>query len=362
MTQIEIAGLTGLSPATVSNLVRELDAAGAVRLTPSIRNGRRATLVALASQEGLLASIIFGVRELRVAVASAPGEVLRQQRLPLPEDHQADETLDRAARLVRDLASNAGHVSPDLLAVGAGLAAPVDSVSGQVGGVDVLRGWAGVGVATALENRLQAPVLLDNDANLSALAELRHGVLQGSTNACFLSLSHGVGAGLILAGEVYRGSAGTAGEIGHITLDEDGAVCRCGNRGCLDTLVGSRALLAAVRVSHGDLRLTDLLSLAASGDPGCRRVLEDAGRHLGVASANLVNLLNPEIIVLGGALGSVAEILVGPMREAIDRCAIPSAAATVQLRVSALGDQAATLGALAAAAQLQGGQLATAAG
>ena len=187
-------------------------------------------------------------------------------------------------------------------------------------------------------------------------------MLQGSTNACFLSLSHGVGAGLILAGEVYRGSAGTAGEIGHITLDEDGAVCRCGNRGCLDTLVGSRALLAAVRVSHGDLRLTDLLSLAASGDPGCRRVLEDAGRHLGVASANLVNLLNPEIIVLGGALGSVAEILVGPMREAIDRCAIPSAAATVQLRVSALGDQAATLGALAAAAQLQGGQLATAAG
>lgn len=359
MTQIEIAGATGLSPATVSNLVRDLDASGAVTVSPSIRNGRRAAMVSLAEHEGLLAGMVFGERELRVAVASAPGAILRLQRLPLPEGHQADETLDRAARLVRDLVGSADHPSGELLAVAAGLAAPVDSVSGQVGGEDILRGWAGVGVSEALSQRLGTPVFVDNDANLAALGELRHGVLQGQRTACFLNINHGVGAGLIIGGELFRGSAGTAGEIGHITLDEDGAICRCGNRGCLDTFVGSRALLAAVRGSHGELRLRDLVGLALAGDAGCRRVLEDAGRHLGVASATLINLVNPDVIVIGGELAVAGDILIAPMREAIDRCAIPSAAATVELRVSALGDRAAPLGALAAAALQQGEKLAT---
>lgn len=201
----------------------------------------------------------------------------------------------------------------------------------------------------ALQTQLGAPVRLDNDANMAALGELRAGVLTGVGTGCYLRASQGVGAGLVIDGEVFRGASGTAGEIGHVTLDENGAVCACGNRGCLDTFVGSRALVEAVRVSHGDMRFTDLVTMARQGDPGCRRVLSDAGTHLGVAVAGLVN---PEVIVLGGDLISAADWALGPMQEAIERRALLSAAATVELQASALGVDADLRGCLVAAAQL----------
>lgn len=354
MTQVEIADLSGLSPATVSNVVRGLGAAGAVALSPSIRNGRRAVLVSLASGGGLLAGITFGDRDVRVAVGSGAREILGQQRMPLPADHQADEGMERAARLLADLVDGVGGSLRDIDAVGFGLPAPVDSVTGQVGSEDILRGWRGVNVAEALEARLKAPVILDNTANLAALGELRSGALRGVRHGCYVKVSYGVGAGIVIDGEIFRGSAGTAGEIGHLTIDEDGPICRCGNRGCLDTFVGARAILGALAASHGPLRLGDVITRAMAGDAGCRRVLEDAGRHLGVAVAGLVNLLNPEVVVLGGQMARVGDLVLAPLREAVDRCAIPSAAATVRLRTAELGESADVLGAIMAASVLHG--------
>lgn len=139
-----------------------------------------------------------------------------------------------------------------------------------------------------LQEHLSASVYLDNCANMAALGELRDGMLQGVSNGCFVSVGHGVSAGLILPGELYRGSSGTAGEIGHLTLDDQGAICVCGIRGCVDTLVGARAITDAVRANHGELRYRDVLTLAGQGDLGCRRVLADAGQHLGVAVAGLI--------------------------------------------------------------------------
>jgi len=349
MTQVEIAHLSRLSAATVSNLVRELDAAGLVTLSPSIRNGRRAVLVSLASGGGLLAGIAFGDRDIRVAVASRSSKILGQQRMPLPADHVADEGMERAARLLLDLVDGVGGRMSDIDAVGFGLPAPVDSITGQVGSEDVLPGWRGVNVAEAMEGRLRTPVVLDNTANLAALGELRSGALQGVQHGCFIKVSYGVGAGIIIGGEIFRGSAGTAGEIGHLTIDENGPICRCGNRGCLDTFVGARAILAALAPSNGPLRLHDVITKAIEGDAGCRRVVEDAGRHIGVAVAGLVNLINPEVVVMGGQMARVGDMVLTPMREAIDRCAIPSAAATVELRVSELGDNAEVMGAVALA-------------
>ena len=352
LTQVEIAGVTGLSAASISTLVRELNDEGAVRLEPSIRNGRRATLVSLPGRRGVLAAVAIGDRDLRVAVASPSGDVLERIRLPLPFQHEPDETLTRAARLVADLHAEIGRPVSDLRAVGVAMQAPVDSVSGQVGSESVLPRWSGVPLAEALQAQLRVPVQLDNDANMAALGELRAGVLTGVANACYIRASHGVGAGLVIGGEVFRGASGTAGEIGHVTLDENGAICACGNRGCLDTLVGSRALVESVRVSHGDLRFTDLVALADRGDVGCRRVLADAGMHLGVAVAGLVNILNPEVIVLGGDLILAQEWVMGPLQESIERRALPSAAASVELRPSALGTDADLRGCFVAAAQL----------
>jgi predicted NBD/HSP70 family sugar kinase len=350
LTQVEIAASSGLSAATVSNVVRELDRAGVVGLSPSIRNGRRAVLVSLATGGGLLAGMAFGERDVRVAIASESQEILGRQTMPLQADHVADDGMERATRVLADLAETVGGGLEDIRALGFGLPAPVDSVSGQVGSDTILPGWHGVNVAEAMAGYVQAQVVLDNTANLAALGELRQGALRGVQNGCYLKFSHGVGAGLVVNGDIFRGSAGTAGEIGHLTIDENGPICRCGNRGCLDTFVDSRALLGALASSHGPLRLSDVVRRAVAGDQGCRRVIEDAGRRVGVAVAGLVNLFNPEVVVLGGRIAAAGALVLKPLREALDRCAIPSAAATVDVREAELGDEADVIGALALAA------------
>ncbi|MEU4198292.1 ROK family transcriptional regulator [Kribbella sp. NPDC026611] len=353
LTQVEIAAASGLSAATVSNMVRELDQAGMVGLSRSIRNGRRAVLVSLASGGGLLAGVAFGERDVRVAIANESREILANQLMPLQADHVADDGMERAARLLADLAETvSGSGVEDISAIGFGLPMPVDSVSGEAGSDAVLPGWRGVNVTEAMGAHLRAPVALDNTANLAALGELRAGALRGVRNGCYLKFSYGVGAGIVIDGEVFRGSAGTAGEIGHVTIDENGPICRCGNRGCLDTFVGSRALINSLAASHGPLRLKDIVTRALAGDLGCRRVIEDAGRRVGVAVAGLVNLLNPEVVVIGGLMAEAGDLVLTPLREALDRCAIPSAAATVDLRPAELGDEADIIGAIQAASLL----------
>jgi predicted NBD/HSP70 family sugar kinase len=167
----------------------------------------------------------------------------------------------------------------------------------------------------------------------------------------YLKLSEGVGAGLILDGQLFHGGrAGTAGEIGHTTVDEYGAVCRCGNRGCLETLVAARAVTSLLEPVRGaELTIAEVVDRAEHGDAACRRVLGDTGRQTGVALANLCNLLNPERVVIGGELALAGELLLEPMRELVRRYAIPSAVATLDLVLGSLGPNAHVLGAVALA-------------
>lgn len=332
LTQVEIAETTGLSPATVSNLVRELDSAGAVDLAPSVRNGRRAVQVSISAEAGLLGAIVFGDRDIRVAIGRGEQDVLARKRMPLAADYAADEHLDRAARLVAELVEDAGHRLSELRAVAVGLPAPIDTNTAGVGEDGVMPGWHHVPVATTLRTALGgAPVLVDNTANLGALAEARFGALRGVPVGVFIRASHGIGAGIVLGGEVFRGGGGTAGEIGHVTIDEHGPMCRCGNRGCLDTVAGADALLDTLRPTHGAFTLRDVVTRALAGDPACTRVLGDAGRQIGATLAGLINLLNPTVIAVGGQLAKVGEILLRPMREAVERRAIPSAVRSVRI-------------------------------
>nr|MDT0666121.1 ROK family protein [Micromonospora sp. DSM 115978] len=156
---------------------------------------------------------------------------------------------------------------------------------------------------------------VDNDANLGALAELTWGAGRGASGVAYIKAATGVGAGMVVDGRIHRGHTGTAGEIGHTTVDEHGPVCRCGNRGCLETFVGTRILLDMLRASHGpDLSVLGMLALARDGDAGCQRVVADAGRAIGVAVANLCNLVNPELVVVGGDLAAAGDLLLDPLR------------------------------------------------
>jgi predicted NBD/HSP70 family sugar kinase len=351
ITQAGLARATGLAAGTVSNLVRELEQAGLVSVSPVIHGGRRARAVRLAAPGGLVAGVDFGHRHLSVAVADLSCQVLAHARVGLPDRHRADEGLEQAATLLDTALGQAGAQRAALLGIGLGLPAPIDSRTGRVGAPTILPGWVGADAATLAGERFGAEVFVDNDANLGALAEVTWGAGRGAASSAYLKLSDGVGAGLILNGQLYRGRIGTAGEIGHTTMQEYGTVCRCGNRGCLETLVSSEAVLDLLHPTHGArLTIARVVELARGGDAGCLRVLADTGRHVGIAVANLCNLVNPDRIIVGGELAAAGELLLDPLRLTLTRYGIPSAVADLDLVVGTLGERAHLLGAVALAA------------
>ncbi|MEU4981735.1 ROK family transcriptional regulator [Streptomyces sp. NPDC021969] len=350
LTQAEIARTTGLSAATVSNIVRELKDGGTVEVTPTSAGGRRARSVSLSGDAGIVIGVDFGHTHLRVAVGNLAHQVLAEESEPLDVDASSDQGFDRAEQLVSRLIAATGVDRAKIAGVGLGVPGPIDVESGTLGSTAILPGWGGTRPAEELRGRLGVPVHVDNDANLGALGELVWGSGRGVRDLAYIKVASGVGAGLVINGKIYRGPGGTAGEIGHITLDEAGPVCRCGNRGCLETFAAARYVLPLLQPSHGtDLTMEGVVRLARDGDPGCRRVIADVGRHIGSGVANLCNLLNPSRVVLGGDLAEAGELVLGPIRESVGRYAIPSAARQLSVLPGALGGRAEVLGALALA-------------
>lgn len=350
LTQAEIARSTGLSAATVSNIVRELRDSGTVQVTPTSSGGRRARAVTLSGDAGIVVGVDFGHSHLRVAVGNLAHQVLAEQSEPFDVDTSASEGFDRAEQLVTRLIESTGVGADKVIGVGLGVPGPIDVETGTLGSTAILPGWSGLNPRQELAERLGMPVQVDNDANLGALGELVWGSGRGVKDLAYIKVASGVGAGLVMDGRIYRGPGGTAGEIGHITLDESGPVCRCGNRGCLETFTAARYVLELLRGSHGpDLTLARMVQLAREGDLGCRRVIGDVGRHVGMGVASLANLLNPSRVVLGGDLAEAGELVLGPIRESVARYAIPSAARRLSVVSGALGGRAEVLGALALA-------------
>jgi predicted NBD/HSP70 family sugar kinase/biotin operon repressor len=356
ISRAEIARQTGLSRSTVSSLVADLQATGMVveRAVDGVaaagpQGGRPPVLVALDSSAGAVVGLDFGHDSLRVAVADLSYAILAETAVELEVDTNAHDALDAAARLVSELLDEAGVGHGRVLAAGVGLPGPIDRASGLVHSQPILPSWVGLSPARELQERLGLPVHLDNDANVGALGESTFGAGRGTRVMAYLRLSAGIGAGLVIDGRPFRGARGVAGEIGHVLVDPQGPICRCGNRGCLETFVAGPALCELLRRSHGPLTVKDLLRLAKEGDAGCQRVIADAGSVVGRAVADLCNYLNPDLVVVGGDLSVAGDLVIEPMREAVRRFAIPAAADDVEIVAGTLGDRAELLGALALA-------------
>jgi predicted NBD/HSP70 family sugar kinase len=290
--------------------------------------------------------IHFDHRFVRVAVAELDHRILAEEKRELDVDNDASATLDAAAELAHEVVERAGVKVDQLLGVGAAVPGPIDHETGAVGSTTIMPGWVGLDVAAELEQRLNLPVHIDNDANLGALAESVLGAGRDVRELVYVMLSSGIGAGLVLGGRLHRGARGTAGEIGHVLVNEQGPICRCGNRGCLETYAGAWALADLLRPSHGDLTPEQMIALAEEGDPACRRVLGDSARIVGSVVAALCNQLNPERVVVGGTVSPAGELVLEPMRDMVRRYAIPAAADDAQVVQGALGERAELLGAL----------------
>ena len=354
-SRAEVARRTGLSPSTVSTLVSELEDAGLVvdrdevpGEDPTLRGGRPPRLIALGRAAGVAVGIDFGKQHLAVVACDRSHQVLAETSQPMPDGYDARRGMDEATAVLGEVLDRARIERDEVIGVGLGMPAPIHLATGKVGSSAILPGWVGVTVAEDMGERLQLPVHVDNDANLGALAELHWGAGKGCETLVYLKVATGIGAGLVIFGRLFRGAGGTAGEIGHTIIDESGTICRCGSRGCLETVAGIPAIVGLLKPTFGeDLTVEGVLRRAAEGDAASCRAIAAAGSHVGDAVANLCNLLNPSRIVVGGTLAAAREILLEPMRVAAQRRAIPSAGEDVEIVAGVLGDRAEVLGAVA---------------
>ncbi len=348
LTQAESVRSTGLSAATVSTIVRELQASALVVVTPSA-TGRRAQSVSLSPLSGLAIGIELGQAHVRGAICDMGYRVLIEETIGYDRAQSPEEGLLDVVWLVRTLMERARVDRSRVRGVGVSVPGPLDPVTGGVRAVPLRPHWPGVDITEELSSRVDLPVGLITEVNAAALGELACGASRCTAEMVYVRLSTSVEAALVIRGEVYPGSSGLAGQFGHLTVDESGRVCRCGNRGCLETVVGGPHLLDLLPGPPAPERATlaGLVKAALGGDLGSRRVIGDAGRAVGAAAAMLCNVLNPRQIVLGGELAQAGERLLDPIRQVLHRRTLPAAAELVEVRCGELGDRAVVVGALA---------------
>lgn len=346
-TQAELARGTGLSTATVSNIVRDMAAKGVVATSPVTSSGRRALLVQLTDTGDVAVGVDFGRRHVRIVLATLGYDVLAEEQVALDPGYDVLGAVGEASALLDRMLTAGGHDRESVLAVGVGIPGPIDRRTGTVLQGAILPEWVGI-TRRELEDVFGFPVVVDNDANLGALAEVTWGANRGERNLIFVKIGTGIGAGLILNGQPYYGFLGITGELGHTPVAEHGVICRCGNRGCLETIASTSVMLESLgRGTGGGLSTADILRRGLAQDPAVLRVVSDAGTAVGQAIGNIANVINPELVLIGGPLVGLGDALLDPIRRGIQHNALPIIAGTTTVRVSSLGDRAESLGAAA---------------
>jgi predicted NBD/HSP70 family sugar kinase len=346
-TQAELARGTGLSTATVSNIVRDMATKGVVSTSPVTSSGRRALLVQLTDTGDIAVGVDFGRRHVRIVLTTLGYNVIAEEQVALAPGYDVLGAVGEAAALLDRRLAAGGHDRESVLAVGVGIPGPIDRRTGTVLQGAILPEWVGI-TRRELEDVFGFPVIVDNDANLGALAEVTWGANRGERNLIFVKIGTGIGAGLILNGQPYYGFLGITGELGHTPVAEHGVICRCGNRGCLETVASTSVMLESLgHGTGGGLTTADILRRGLAQDPAVLRVVSDAGTAIGQAIGNIANVINPELVLIGGPLVGLGDALLDPIRRGIQHNALPIIAGTTSVRVSSLGDRAESLGAAA---------------
>jgi predicted NBD/HSP70 family sugar kinase len=350
MSRTQLGQEAGLSRPTVASVLEELEEAGIVEQLAEPEDdarprpmGRPPIPIRLAPRAAFAVGLDFGHRHVRAALCDLSGRPVADDWSEAEVDSAPGDSLDLAHALVLGLLTRAEADPGDVIGVGMGLAAPVDAATGTAYVEGILPGWGGLRPAAEMEARLGLPVKLENDANVGALGEHRFGAAREARDIAYVRLSAGIGLGLILNGAPYRGRLGIAGELGHVrAVESGGALCRCGNRGCLETVASAAAVADALGV-----HVPSVVELVEAGDERALRAVAAAGEAVGDAVAAVVNVLNPELVVIGGELAGAGDVLLDPLRSAIAASVIGPAAAAVETRVGALGERGEVLGAAA---------------
>jgi glucokinase-like ROK family protein len=357
LSRAEISRRKELSRSTVSQIVEELLELGLVKEVGAgqSKGGRRPIVLQFDDDAGAILGVDLGATHVAVTITNLRGAVLawEYQKHPVRDDPPG------ALALVNTLAERClaswGGNRRLLLGVGMAVPSPVDPARPDHLNDVVVPTWKGINVGEALRKRFRVPVLIDNDANLGALAERWWGAGRDVDDFAYIKLATGIGAGFFVDGKVYRGASGIAGEVGHLSIDPHGERCGCGLRGCLVTMVGAPALLKRARallaelpgsvLAGRDFGITALEDAALEGDALALQVVREAAEHLGVGVAGLLNLLNPAVVIVGGGLARLGDLLLEPLRQTVRSRTLATSVAGSRIVTSQLGARAVAVGA-----------------
>ncbi|MGC0362661.1 putative NBD/HSP70 family sugar kinase [Rhodococcus sp. 27YEA15] len=346
-TRSEIGKLTGLSRTAVSARVAALQSLGLIaddEEGPST-GGRPPATLAFADSAGVVLVVAIGRSRAQLAVTDLAGAILAAEDVDKPVNVGPDDLMPDIATHLTSLLDRVDRKGDDVIGVGLSIPGTVDMTAGASLDSPMMAGWDGVALAPYLTSVTDAPLFVDNDANVMALAELSER-RESAPNLLMIKASTGLGAGIVLNGVLQRGSIGAAGEIGHTkTAAARGMKCRCGDVGCVETVASGWALVHALQDQGRDVgHVRDVIRLALDGDGEARRLIRSSGRLIGDVIAGAVNLLNPDVLIIGGDMSEADELFLAGLRESVYGNA--TALATRKLHIASVshGAQSGILG------------------
>ncbi|MBT0773574.1 ROK family transcriptional regulator [Kineosporia sp. J2-2] len=360
-SRAELGDAVELSKSKVAIEVERLAELGFVDVVglAASRGGRRSQMVAL-SRNLRFVGIDIGATSIDVAVLDGGLNLLGQLRADTDVRLGPQPVLDQAIDLVAKVRSGLADPAGPPAGVGVGVPGPVSQAEGALVAPPIMPGWSRFPIRDQLGAALGAPVMVDNDVNVMALGELHAGTARSVRDLLFVKIGTGIGCGIVVGGEIYRGVNGSAGDIGHIQVDGHGPVCVCGNTGCLEAAFGGAALArdaeAAARGGRSDwlaqrlpqvraLSARDVGAAADAGDPVSIALIRDGGARLGKVLASLVSFFNPGLVVIGGGVAGLGHPLLAEIRSVVYRRSLPLATGNLPIVLSELGGTAGVVGA-----------------
>ncbi len=360
MSRTELAEQMGLTRAAVSLIVNDLLESRVVMEAESrsVPSGRPPIVIEINPERGLVGAIDMGATHMSIAVADFAARIHQETEIALDIKDGPEVCLAQADRLLKQILASQGLSVSDLSAIGVGVPGPVITEAGMVVAPPIMPGWDHHPIRASLEKTWGRPVTLNNDAELGALGEWAYGAGRGEKNIAYIKVGSGVGAGLILNKQIYGGTTGAAGEIGHLTIDENGPLCNCGNHGCLEAFAGGHAIArqgqalarSGKRTLLADLPVESITAqevaeAARRGDLYAQEILSRAGTYIGIAIAGLINLFNPSVVIIGGGVAQVGDMLTTPIRQAVRERAMRASEQGVRITTAMLGRRSVLIGA-----------------
>lgn len=357
ISRAEIARQIGLSRSTVTDVIRDLLMTGYVKeVGAGVSSGGRKPIV-LEFQNGhkVILGVDIGATHVSAALMNLGGQILAFEKRSYSVRSDPEGTRSLVFKLCDACLDQVTNGTQRLLSIGIALPSPVDPDHPEWISEVVIPAWRGKNELDILHRHYGVPVYFDNDANLGALAENRWGAGRGFEDLTYVKIGYGIGAGFVLNGEIYRGSTGIAGEMGHMPVGDGHIVCECGLKGCLTTHVGGKAMFARVLeladtypespLAKGTSDLDAIEQAAHNRDPLALHLYSETTEYLSTAIAGWINMMNPGRVILGGAMQELQSHLLAPVKEKIKACSIVGSVPQTDVRTSELGHQAESIGA-----------------